>query len=43
MFRWIGEWWTTWQVWRHADAEQRRILTGPFDLNDFVEVERPTA
>ena len=39
--RWIGEWWLTWRVWRSLDPEQREILTGPFDPNDFVEVDRP--
>lgn len=41
MFSWLRSWWITWQVWRHADAEQRRILTSPFDPADFVEAPRP--
>jgi hypothetical protein len=41
MFNWIREWWITWQVWRNAVAEQRAILTAPFDSSNFVEVERP--
>jgi hypothetical protein len=38
---WIRGWWTTWQVWSHADAEQREILLGKHDPDDFVEAERP--
>ncbi|MFA5709328.1 hypothetical protein [Mycolicibacterium sp.] len=41
IINWLNEWWVTWRVWRRADEEQRRILTGPFDLDDYVEVERP--
>lgn len=41
MTRWIIEWWTTWQVWRSLDDEGRKILTSPFDPDDFVDAERP--
>lgn len=42
MFAWIRSWWITWRVWRNADAEQRAIITGPFNPGDYVEVERPS-
>jgi hypothetical protein len=41
MWKWITEWWTTWRVWREADAETREILTSPFDPDDFVDAEHP--
>lgn len=40
LWDWIRSWWVTWRVWRNADDEQRAILTGPFDLEDFEEVEK---
>jgi len=38
---WFRAWWITWEVWRNADAEQRRIMTEPFNPDDYIEVERP--
>lgn len=42
MFEWIRSWWITWSVWRNADDEQRAILTGRVDPDDFVDAPRPT-
>jgi hypothetical protein len=42
MFEWIRSWWITWQVWRHADAEQRAIMAAPFNPDDFVDAPRPS-
>lgn len=41
MIEWIRSWWITWRVWRNADAEQRHIMTSPFDPDNFVDAERP--
>jgi hypothetical protein len=41
MIAWMRSWWITWSVWRNADAEQRAILTGPFNPDDFVDAPRP--
>ena len=41
VIEWIRSWWITWRVWRNADAEQRRIMTEPFNPDDYIEVQRP--
>jgi hypothetical protein len=38
---WMLSWWRTWCILRELDPEQRAILTGKFDISDFVEVDRP--
>lgn len=41
MIGWIRSWWITWRVWRNADAEQRAIMTGPHNPDDYVDAPRP--
>lgn len=38
---WMFGWWRTWRILRSMDPEDRAILTGKFDISDFVEVDRP--